>query len=33
MPIADTGTGTTHTFSVPIGTHPQLFLRLTVSEP
>ena len=31
--IADTGTGTTHTFSVPVGTNTQLFLRLTVSEP
>jgi hypothetical protein len=32
-PIADTGTGTTHTFSVPVGGNPQLFLRLTASEP
>jgi hypothetical protein len=32
-PIADTGTGTTHTFSVPVGGTTQIFLRLTVSEP
>ncbi len=33
QPIPDTGIGTQHIFSVPIGTKPQLFLRLTVSEP
>ena len=30
-PIADTGTGTTHTFSVPIGSAPMKFVRLTVT--
>jgi hypothetical protein len=32
-PIGDTGSGTTHTFSVPVAGNPQIFLRLTVSSP
>ena len=32
-PIGDSGTGTTHTFSVPIGSNPQIFMRLKVSSP
>ena len=31
--ITDTGTGTTHTFSVPIGANTQMFIRLRVSTP
>lgn len=31
--ISDTGTGTQHIFSIPIGTNPQLFLRLKVTNP
>ncbi len=31
--IPDTGTGSVHTFSVPIAGNPQLFIRLTVSDP
>jgi hypothetical protein len=31
QPVPDTGTGTTHIFSVPIGTNPSLFLRLTIT--
>jgi uncharacterized protein (DUF2141 family) len=30
-PVADTGSGTTHTFSVPVAGNPQIFMRLTVS--
>ncbi|MEO6755394.1 MAG: cadherin-like beta sandwich domain-containing protein, partial [Chthoniobacteraceae bacterium] len=29
----DTGSGNTHTFSVPIGVNPKIFLRLKVSSP
>ncbi|MEQ1850219.1 MAG: hypothetical protein ABMA01_01375 [Chthoniobacteraceae bacterium] len=32
-PIADTGSGTQHIFSVPIGGNPQLFLRLRITNP
>ena len=32
-PIPDTGTGGTHTFSVPIGPDPRKFFRFTVSQP
>ena len=32
-PIADTGTGTTHTFSVPIGDRTQMFIRLRLNSP
>ena len=32
-PIADTGSGTTHTFGVLVGTKMQMFLRLRVSSP
>ena len=32
-PIADTGAGTTHTFSVPIAGNAQIFMRLKVSSP
>ena len=31
--ITDTGTGTQHVFSVPIGSNPQLFIRLRVTNP
>lgn len=31
--VADTGSGTTHTFSVPIAGNPQIFMRLRVSTP
>jgi len=31
--MADTGSGTQHTFSVPVGTKPKLFLRLRVTNP
>lgn len=31
--ILDTGTGSNHTFSVPLGTHQRLFVRLKVSVP
>ncbi len=31
--IPDTGTGGTHTFSVPIGPDPRKFFRFTVSQP
>jgi hypothetical protein len=33
IPITDTGTGTQHVFSVPIGTKQKLFVRLTVVDP
>ena len=33
QPIPDTGTGTQHIFSVPIGSNKKLFLRLKVTEP
>ena len=32
-PIADTGSGTTHTFSVSIGSNQKMFIRLRVSSP
>ncbi len=32
-PIPDTGSGSTHTFRLPIGTAPKLFLRLQVTDP
>jgi hypothetical protein len=32
-PISDTGSGNVHTFVVPIGSNPALFIRLRVSEP
>jgi PKD repeat protein len=32
-PVADTGTQPQHTFSVPIGTKPQLYMRLKVTNP
>lgn len=32
-PMTDTGSGSTHTFSVPIGTNMQLFIRQRVSTP
>ncbi len=31
--VADTGSGTQHTFSVPAGAKPKLFLRLRVTNP
>ncbi len=33
LSIPDTGSGRTHIFSVPIGTNPSLFMRLTVTTP
>ncbi len=33
IPIPDTGTGGSHTFSVPIGPDPRKFFRFTVSQP
>ncbi|MCX6875605.1 MAG: hypothetical protein NTW21_17630 [Verrucomicrobia bacterium] len=33
VPVADTGTPPQHTFSVPIGTNAQLYMRLTVASP
>lgn len=33
QPVADTGSGGVHTFSVPIGGNLQLFMRLKVSSP
>lgn len=32
-PIADTGSGVTHTFNVPIGSNARFFLMLTVASP
>ena len=32
QPVADTGIGAQHIFSVPIGGNPQLFMRLTVTN-
>lgn len=32
-PVADTGSGGTHTFSVPVGSTESVFLRFVVSEP
>ncbi len=32
-PIPDTGSGSTHTSSIAIGTVPKLFMRLTVTDP
>ena len=32
-PVPDTGSGTTHIFSMPVTGHPSLFMRLKVSEP
>jgi hypothetical protein len=32
-PIPDTGTGNTHIFSVPVGTHTEMFLRHAITEP
>ena len=32
-PIPDTGSGTTHTFNIPVGTNPRLFLRYLVTVP
>ena len=32
QPITDTGTGTQHSFSVPIGSNTQMFLRLTLTN-
>ena len=31
LPVPDTGSGTEHIFSVPVGGNPQLFMRLTVT--
>jgi probable HAF family extracellular repeat protein len=31
QPVPDTGSGTEHIFSVPVGSNPQLFMRLTVT--
>ena len=31
--VTDTGTGTLHTFSVPIGSNTRMFMRLTVKDP
>ena len=33
VPIADTGTGTTHPFRIPIAGNAQIFMRLRVSTP
>ena len=33
QPVSDTGSGSQHIFSVPIGRSTRLFLRLTVTEP
>ncbi len=32
-PIADTGTGSTHTFYVPVGSNPRMFMRYVVTAP
>ncbi|MEO5916661.1 MAG: PQQ-dependent sugar dehydrogenase [Luteolibacter sp.] len=32
-PIADTGTGNTHTFNIPAGANPKLFMRYVVTVP
>ncbi len=32
QPVTDTGSGTQHIFSVPIGSNPHLFLRLTLTN-
>lgn len=32
-PVTDSGSGTTHTFSVPVGPEPERFLRLIVTSP
>ena len=33
LPVTDTGSDGTHTFSVPTTDKPTMFLRLTVKEP
>lgn len=33
QPVADTGSGDVHTFSVPIGENKKLFMRFTVTSP
>ena len=33
LPVADTGTGNQHTFSVPMGTNKRIFMRFKVSIP
>ena len=33
LPVADTGTGNQHTFSVPMGTNKRMFMRFKVSSP
>ena len=33
LPVTDTGSGSVHTFSVPIGTNTRMFMRLTVTSP
>jgi hypothetical protein len=31
QPVPDTGSGSEHLFSVPVGANPQLFMRLTMT--
>ena len=33
LPLADSGSGGLHVFSVPIAGHPRAFIRITISEP
>lgn len=33
LPVADTGTGNQHTFSVPMGTNKRMFMRFRVTSP
>jgi len=33
LPVTDTGAGGQHTFSVPVGNNPQIFMRLWFSNP
>ncbi len=33
QPVPDTGSGTEHIFSLPLGANPQLFMRLSVTAP
>ena len=33
LPVADTGSGGVHTFSMPIGANPRIFMRMKVTIP
>ena len=33
VPVPDTGSGNVHTFSVPIGSNPKMFMRHSVTTP